>query len=115
MVELTWDPLPASRRPAAEKDWLLETKGLRYDASLVGQRVHATFLDEDGVAQWYPALVIKYRPDEAELQFVIHFDEDGEEIEADLPDETIKLLMSTATHCKCPTCCASFGAQGRPL
>jgi len=104
-VELTWDPLPTrSRRPHVEKEWLLDTANVKYDASLVGQRVHATFLDEDGVSQWYPALIVEYRPEAEELKYVIHFDEDGEEIEADLPDESVQLLMSTATHCKCPTC-----------
>ena len=77
---------------------------MRYDASLVGRCVLATFLDEDGEAQWYPAIIVKYRPRATELKFEIHFTEDGVDIDADLPDDSIKLLTSTSTHCRCPEC-----------
>ena len=110
-VELTWDPLPKRKDPMA----LLDLSSVRYDASLVGQRVLATFLDEDGAAQWYPALIVGYRPKAAELKFVIHFDEDGEEIEADLPDGSVQLLAGRATHCHCPTCTDDGEAPAMPL
>jgi len=76
--------------------------------------VSATFLDEDGLSQWYPAVVVEHRPAAEELRFVIHFEEDGVEIEADLPDETIVLLAGSTTHCECPTC-SERNPKGRRL
>ena len=84
------------------------------DGGLVGRRVMATFLDEEGESQWYPALIVEHRPDAPELRFVIHFEEDGVEIEADLPDETVQLLAGSATHCECPTC-TEDEPEGRKL
>ena len=113
MVELTWDPLPTYKKKDPKA--LLDLTSVTYDGSLVGQRVLATFLDEDGAAQWYNALVVDYRPDEPDLKYVIHFDEDGEEIEADLPDESVQLLAGRATHCNCPVCTDDGDAPGRLL
>ena len=32
------------------------------------------------VSQWYPALILAYRAERPELKFLIHFEDDGEEI-----------------------------------
>ena len=32
------------------------------NASLVGRRVMATFLDAEGASQWYPAIIVGFRP-----------------------------------------------------
>ena len=89
-------------------------------------------------------MVVEHRPAAEELRFVIHFEEDGVEIEADLPkiardcprlpklaqdcprlpriarveadlpDETIVLLAGSTTHCECPTC-SERNPKGRRL
>ena len=58
-------------------------------------------------------LIVQKKP--ATLKYVIHFDEDGEEIEADLPDESVQLLAGRATHCNCPVCTDDGDAPGRLL
>ena len=75
-------------------------------AELVGRCVMATFLDEEGTSQWYPSLIVEYRPRARIYSYVIHF-EDGEEILVGLPDDTVQLLTRTVTHCKCPRCLLS--------
>ena len=100
-------PDPAAAAGAAEQP----TTG----AALVGRRVMATFLDEEGVSQWYPALIVEYRPPPARIyRYVVHFEADGEEILVGLPDETVQLLTTTATRCRCPRCLVS-DPEGRSL
>ena len=83
-------------------------------AALVGRRVMATYLDEEGTSQWYPALIVEHRPRARIYRYLIHFDADGVEILVGLPDDTVQLLATTATHCKCPRCLLS-NQEGRPL
>ena len=58
----------------------------------------ATYLDEEGNSQWYPALIVEHRPRARIYRYVIHFDADGEEILVGLPDDTVQLLTTTAIH-----------------
>ncbi len=83
-------------------------------AALVGRRVMATFLDEEGAVQWYPAVIVEYRPNARIYHYVVHFDADGEEILVGLPDDGVQLLTATATHCMCPRCLLSH-PQGQLL
>ena len=64
----------------------------------------ATYDDEDGEMQWYPATIVAYRPNARIYFFTLHFDADGVEIFVGLPDETVELLTETVTHCRCPRC-----------
>ena len=64
------------------------------------------FLNEEGVEQWYPALIVEHRPRARIYPYVIHFD-DGVEIVVGLPDPSVELLTSTATRCMCPRCLLS--------
>ena len=64
----------------------------------------ATYEDEDGETQWYPATIVAYRPNARIYFFTLHFDADGVEIFVGLPDETVELLTETVTHCRCPRC-----------
>ena len=63
----------------------------------------ATFRDADGVSQWYPAVVVAFRP-RKNLRHVVPFDEDGEEICVGFPDDGVQLLAAMTTHCRCPRC-----------
>ena len=83
-------------------------------AALVGRRVMATFRDEEGVEQWYPAVIVEYRPRARIYRYVIHFDADGEEVLVGLPDDTVQLLTTTVDRCKCPRCLLS-DQEGRSL
>ena len=83
-------------------------------AALVGRRVMATYLDEEGVSQWYPALIVEYRPDAHIYKHMIHYDADGEEVLVGFPDPTVQLLTTSVTHCKCARCLLS-DPEGRRL
>ena len=48
--------MPLGRAPGGHK----HNTGRTNDA--VGRRVMATFLDEEGDVQWYPAVIVEYRP-----------------------------------------------------
>ena len=63
----------------------------------------------------YPALIVEHRPSAPEMRFVIHFEQDGEEIEADLPDDTVQLLAGRTSCCEGPACCTEHGPEGRKL
>ena len=67
----------------------------------------ATYLHEEGTSQWYPGLVVEYRPRARIYRYVIHFDADGEDILVGLPDDSVQLLTTTASRCKCPRCVLS--------
>ena len=77
---------------------ILTTGQAASGVALVGRRVMATYLDEEGNSQWYPALIVEHRPRARIYRYVIHFDADGEEILVGLPDDTVQLLTTTATH-----------------
>ena len=56
-----------------------------------------------------------YRSRARIYRYRIHFDADGEEILVGLvPDDTVQLLTTTATHCKCRRCMLS-DSEGMPL
>ena len=88
--------------------------GTAYDASLVGRKAMVTYPDEQGEAQWYPALIVEYRPRARMYHFVVHFEEDGVEILVGLPDESVELAEATETHCQCPRCLITY-PDGREL
>ena len=90
------------------------TDAVLYDASLVGRRVMATYEDEEGETQWYPATIVAHRPNARKYFFTVHYDADGIEIFVGLPDETVELLSATVTHCRCPRCLLA-DAGGRRL
>ena len=64
----------------------------------------ASFLDDHDVAQWYMGLVVEFKPQNRIYRHVIHCDTDGFELPIGLPDDTVRLLTATATHCKCRRC-----------
>ena len=75
----------------------------------------ATYPDEEGEPQWYPATIdVAYRPNARIYFFTVHFDADGIEILVGLPDDTVELLTATSTHCRCPRCLLA-SAGGRLL
>ena len=75
----------------------------------------ATFLDEEGAVQWYPAVIVEYRPNARIYHYVVHFDADGEDILVGLPDDGVQLLTATATHCMCPRCLLSHPVRASCL
>ena len=76
-----------------------------WDASLVGRRVMATFLDEDvdDVPQWYPATLVMYRPAATMYNYLLHFD-DGWHSLVGLPDASVRLLSERVVRCTCARC-----------
>ena len=88
--------------------------GVTYDASLVGRKALVTYPDEQGETQWYPALIVEYRPRARMYHYVIHFEQDGVEILVGLPDESVQLAEDSTTHCRCPRCLLA-SADGREL
>jgi hypothetical protein len=39
-----------------------------------------TYPDEQGEAQWYPVLIVEYRPRARMYHFVVHFEQDGVDV-----------------------------------
>lgn len=73
----------------------------------------ATYLDQYGETQWYPATIVQHRPRATKYHFVVHYDE-GEEILVGLPDDSVRLMEARVSHCKCARCCLS-GPEGLKL
>ena len=83
---MTREPLQSCALNAGAGCWFNSSP-----ASLV-LSVMATYDDEDGEMQWYPATIVAYRPNARIYFFTLHFDADGVEIFVGLPDETVELL-----------------------
>eukprot|EP00312_Isochrysidales_sp_CCMP1244_P031891 CAMPEP_0202803306 /NCGR_PEP_ID=MMETSP1388-20130828/103071_1 /ASSEMBLY_ACC=CAM_ASM_000864 /TAXON_ID=37098 /ORGANISM="Isochrysis sp, Strain CCMP1244" /LENGTH=405 /DNA_ID=CAMNT_0049473297 /DNA_START=110 /DNA_END=1329 /DNA_ORIENTATION=+ len=98
-------------RPSSSGRGLSTGGGAR--AALVGRRVMATYLDEYGETQWYPATIVQHRPRPTKYHFVVHYDA-GEEILVGLPDDSVRLMEARVSHCKCARCCLA-GPEGLKL
>ena len=72
---------------------------------MVGQRVFATFTDEDvdETPQWYPATLVMYRPYAPTYNYLLHFD-DGWPSLVGLPDPSVRVMSARVTHCTCDRC-----------
>lgn len=109
-------PAAAADAPASTSatiDHAASATGGGARAALVGRRVMATYLDQYGETQWYPATIVQHRPRATKYHFVVHYDE-GEEILVGLPDDSVRLMEARVSHCKCARCCLS-GPEGLKL
>ena len=64
----------------------------------------ATYLDEEGQPQWYPATIVEFRPHATKYFYVAHFDADGVDFKFGFPEDGVRMLPESVTHCMCPRC-----------
>lgn len=62
MVDTRRDLVTSMSTPRPSFFCIADSTTSRMNMALVGRRVMATFLDESGTSQWYPAVIVKYLP-----------------------------------------------------